>query len=136
VWISVPTVLEKLPELIAKDFVECFKDGSGRDAKDSGLFVCSEERKTHSVYTTDRSKKTTLKPVNCRQWKTKAYVDSSEASPAAFSIKCFRITKTMCINEPAVTTSFVKFNLAETVLEMDSGNLTERAGRASLMREL
>ena len=85
-WISVPTVLEKLPELIAKDFVECFKDGSGRDAKDSGLFVCSEERKTHSVYTTDRSKKTTLKPVNCRQWKTfvQAYVDLSEANSAAF----------------------------------------------------
>jgi hypothetical protein len=132
----VPAVLEKMPELIAKDFVEYFKDGSGRDAKDSGLFVYNEERKIHSMYTPDRSKKTTLKPVNCRQWNTKAYVDSSEANPAAFSIKCFRITKTICINEPAVTTSFVKFNLAETVIEMDSGNSTERAGRARLMREL
>jgi len=90
------------------------------------------------VYTTHRSKKTTLKPVNCRQWKTNAYVDSSEANPAAFSIKCFRITKTICINEQQsrqVLSSFV-FNLAETVLEMNSGNLTERDGRASLMREL
>ena len=86
VWISVPTVLEKMTELITKDFVEYFKYGSGRDAKGSGLFVYSEDRKIYSVYTTDRSKKTTVKPVNCRQWKAfvQAYVDLSEANSAAF----------------------------------------------------
>ena len=86
VWISVPTVLEKMTELITKDFVEYFKNGSGRDVKGSGLFVYNEDRKIYSVYTTDRSKKTTVKPVNCRQWKTlvQAYVDLSEANSAVF----------------------------------------------------
>jgi hypothetical protein len=75
-----------MPVLIAKDFVEYFKNGSGRDAKGSIFFKYNEDRKIHYVYTTDRSKKTTVKPVYCRQRKTcvQAYVDLSEANPAAF----------------------------------------------------
>ena len=68
VWISVPAVLEKLPELIAKDFVDYFKNGTGRDGKDSVLLVYNEDREIRSEYTTDRSKKTTVKPVSCRQY--------------------------------------------------------------------
>jgi hypothetical protein len=30
--------------IFAKDFVEYFKDGPGRYAKESGLFVCNEDR--------------------------------------------------------------------------------------------
>jgi hypothetical protein len=45
-----------MPVLIAKDFVEYFKNGSGRDAKNSGLCVYNEGRKIYSVDTTDRLK--------------------------------------------------------------------------------
>jgi predicted lipoprotein with Yx(FWY)xxD motif len=62
----VPIVFENVPELIAKDFIEYFKNGCGRDAKGSGLFKYNEDRKIHSVCTSDRSKNTAVKPVNSR----------------------------------------------------------------------
>jgi regulator of sigma D len=67
------------------------------------------------VYTTDRSKKTAVKPVNCRQLKTfvQAYVDFSEASPAAVFDKVLS-NHIDYMNEGA--SSHDKFNLAETVL--------------------
>jgi hypothetical protein len=131
-WISVSIVLENVPELIAKDFVEYFKNGCGRDAKNSGLFVYNEGMKIQSVYITDRSKTTTLKPANSRQLKTfeQAYVDSSEANPAAFFVEELSNHKDR-VNIEA-SSHDKKFNVAETV---GSGNLSERAGRASLMRE-
>jgi len=39
VWISLEIVLEEMPELIARDFGEYFKNGSGRDAKGSIFFL-------------------------------------------------------------------------------------------------
>ena len=51
------------------DFIGYAKNGCGKDAQDSGLWTIHvvEDRRIHSVFIIDRSKKMAAKPVNCRQ---------------------------------------------------------------------
>lgn len=132
-WISVTIVLEHMPALRLMDFIEYAKNGCGKDAQDSGLFVYVEDRRIHSVFIIDRSKKMTAKPVNCRKWKlfVQAYVELRWTDPGAFVDKVFSRHKDH-MNRGA--SRHEMYNLAETVLGSRIGS--ERTAKADLMREL
>jgi hypothetical protein len=56
VWISVAIALANVAYVLTIEFAEHFKNGSGKDAQDNGLFVYVEDRGIYSVFIIDRSK--------------------------------------------------------------------------------